>query len=267
MKTAAALVALFVFAALAGAQTNPARVDLLPRMERIVIPSMEFREANAGDVLDFLIEATTAPDPDPPGSFGLITPEPNPPRMIHRFETEDGFTPDLPPCDITAHHMPLLQAIDLICGQVGVQYGFGEAGPELYLPDGRRLLPKDVPAPPLQTPPATAPDDEWGFGAGDFGGEIAPRAPDGIDWEPLLRAFDASPAELEGILTKMGFTCTRRKGEFAHFHDPARLPPGLHPLDCIWAERQEGETRWTVRIFIADDGRTHGLAIQPHPGF
>ena len=245
----------------ASAQSPPDSTALLAKMERMVIPAAEFRNARATDVLDFLFEASSASDPDANRSLGLISP----PKTIPVFELEDGSAPDLPPLDFSAQRLPLLQVIDLVCGYAGLQFAIGPSGPEFFLPDGRRLVRKEVPAPP----PADS-SDEWGFGAGGFAGpgELAPAQPDGIDWEPFVRSYAATPAEREAILERMGFACSRHKGEYAQLREPAPLAAGLlHPQDRILAVRQVGETLWTVQVFIDANGQALGQAIHPHPGF
>ena len=268
MRFSVAMAALFAAAAVAGGQTNSAPDRILSAMERIVIPAAEFREASAMDVLDFLCEASMASDPEP-GSFGLIHSAPNASRTVPQFETEDGFVPDFPPLSFKAQRLPLLQTIDWICGWIGIRFSMGESGPEFFLADGRRLIRKEGPAPPPESPPPADSNDEWGFGANEFGGpgEIAPVRPDGIDWEPLARSYGATADEREAILQQMGFSTTRHKGEYAHLRDAARRSADFHPMDYVQGERREGETLWTVRIFIDENGRAGGLAIHPFPGW
>lgn len=265
MRSAAAMTALLALVLSAGAQTNPAPDGLLQRMERIIIPAAEFREARATDVLDFLFEASTASDPDSDRPFGLISP----PKTVPVFELEDGSAPDFPPLSFRTQRLTMLQTVDLICELMGIQYDFGESGPEFFLSDGRRLVRKEVPAPPPESLPSADAGDEWGFGDVDLAGPVDALgpAPDGVDWEPLVRSYAAAPAEREVLLKQMGFACTRHKGEYAHLRDPAPRAAGLHPMDYILGERQEGETRWTVRIFIDGNGQADALAIHPYPGF
>ena len=234
MRSAIAMAALLALGLPAGAQTNPAPDGLLQRLERMVIPAAEFREARAADVLDFLCEASVVSDPDAHRSLGSVSP----PRTIPVFELEDGSAPDLPPLDFSAQRLPLLQVIDLVCAGAGLQFAIGPAGPEFFLPDGRRLVRKEIPAPP-----------------------------DGIDWEPFVRSYAAPPAERESILERMGFACSRHPGAFLALREPASLPVDARPMDYLQAERRVGDVLWTIRIYVGEDDRLGGLFIHPAPPF
>ncbi len=258
MRSAIAMAALLALGLPAGAQTNPAPDGLLQRLERMVIPAAEFREARAADVLDFLCEASVVSDPDAHRSLGSVSP----PRTIPVFELEDGSAPDLPPLDFSAQRLPLLQVIDLVCAGAGLQFAIGPAGPEFFLPDGRRLVRKEIPAPP----PAGA-GDERGDGGFAGPGEIAPAPPDGIDWEPFVRSYAAPPAERESILERMGFACSRHPGAFLALREPASLPVDARPMDYLQAERRVGDVLWTIRIYVGEDDRLGGLFIHPAPPF
>ena len=255
MRFFAILAALFALSA--SAQPPSDSASILAKMERIVIPCAQFREASAMDVLAFLGEASVAADPEPPGSFGLVRPAP---RMLATFETEDGSVPDFPPLSFEGRRLTLLQILDEICGRLGIRFAMGPAGPEFFLPDGRRLIRKEVPAPP----PAGA-DDEWGSFGGP--GELAPAQPDGIDWEPLFKAYasNSTPADAEAVLAGMGFACSRRPGAFSALREPASLPSDVRPMDSLQAERRVGDVLWTVRIYVDEDNRLGGMFIHPAP--
>ena len=59
------------------------------RMRDIIIPSIEFREANPIDVLQFLLEASTAADPKTP-SLGLLSTNTPATRVYYTYEVEGG---------------------------------------------------------------------------------------------------------------------------------------------------------------------------------
>ena len=50
-----------------GVESKPAAVRLQEKMKTIVIPAVEFRQANINDVVNFLVEASMAADPDKEG--------------------------------------------------------------------------------------------------------------------------------------------------------------------------------------------------------
>lgn len=93
MKSAACAACL-VIAATCAAQPPIDSGSLPGKMDRIIIPAVEFREANAMDVLNFLFEAALAADPDTPHPLGLIHPrEAETPRTIHVFDQDKGVRP------------------------------------------------------------------------------------------------------------------------------------------------------------------------------
>ena len=52
--------------------------DIEQKMKDIIVPIIEFRQANATDVLDFLVEATAATAPD---KYGIALINTNPPTI------------------------------------------------------------------------------------------------------------------------------------------------------------------------------------------
>ena len=269
MKTVV-LVALVAIASPAFALTNdPAPASLLQWMERVVVPAAEFRNANSLDVLSFLFEASQTASSESTRSLGLIYPEDptDKPKTIHVFETEDGSPMEVKSVDVQTRCLTMLQTADLLCELSGIHFTAGPAGPEFFLSDGRRLVRKEVPAPPPEIPSASSDGDDWGFG--DQGG-LARVHPDAIDWEPLygrMGAYETTPEQFETTLTQMGFDCTRHAGSYSRLMDSKRDATSLHPMACILGERVEGETLWRVWGYITEDGRLRGMAIHPHPGF
>ncbi len=264
MKSAACA-AFLAIAATCAAQPPIEPGTLLGKMDRIIIPAVEFREANAMDVLNFLFEATMAADPDPRHSFGLIHPrEVETPRTIHVFKTEDGTSPDIPPFSFNARRLSMLQTFDLICEHAGLRFTLGQSGPELFLSDGRRLLRKEIPAPPAPPLPDPSEHDEWGFGG--FDGPI-PVQTNALDWRPLLNLTHSDETTLEAwesALAHMGFTFTHHTGGFNTLIDESgTLSSRLQPLDYIQGERQDEAVRWIVRAYITPEGTFRGMAIFP----
>ncbi len=264
-----AIAVLFALALPGGAQTNDAPTTLLQRMERIIIPAVEFREANAMDVLNFLFEAATVADPDDRSPLGLIHPHAvEPPRTIHVFETADGTSLEIPPFSFNGQHLNMLQAFDLICARAGLRFTMEHSGPVLFLPDGRRLLRKEIPAPPSPPLLNTSEYDEWGFG--EFDNPIPVKAT-AVDWKPLLQLAsyrETMPDALVSALEQMGFTCMRHKGGYTSLIDESgTLSSGLQPLDFIQGDRQDEAGRWIVQGYISKDSTLRGMAVFPSSKF
>ncbi len=76
--------------------------ELEHRLKSIIVPRIEFREANVLDVLHFLFDAADSSSPEHRPSIslsGIITNEP--PRVVYEYRTEHGKPADLKPKTIT----------------------------------------------------------------------------------------------------------------------------------------------------------------------
>jgi hypothetical protein len=262
MKSAACAACLAI-AATCAAQPPIDSGSLPGKMDRIIIPSVEFREANAMDVLNFLHEASMAADPEPGPPLSLIHPrEAETPRTIHVFMTEDGASLDIPPFSLYGQRLSMLQTFDLVCEIAGLRFTMGPSGPELYLSDGQRLMRKEIPAPP--DPPSTDPSGHDDWGNLDFAGPV-PTHSHSLDWSPLLdlvRSGESTPEAWESALDQLGFTLTRHAGRFnALIDESGTLSSRLQPPDYIEGERQDEAVRWTARAHFAKDGIFRGMAI------
>jgi len=123
----------------AEAQTN--LVMMKERLSRIMIPSIEFREADAIDVLTFLCDASTSKPPYPMPSIGLIiTNAPPIVKQEYRYELEDGTDIRFPSLNMKFRRIPLIELIPLVTDKLGLNYTLDEAGIQFFTKDGRRLI-------------------------------------------------------------------------------------------------------------------------------
>ena len=111
--------------------------DLERKMKAIIIPSIEFRQANAIDILNFLVEATTSIDPDKI-SIGLV--DTNTP--YYTYEVEDGVPLELHPLTLEYSRVSMYDAIDQITGECGLTYRIENGTINFYTSDGKRIIRK-----------------------------------------------------------------------------------------------------------------------------
>ena len=107
------------------------------KMRSIIIPSIEFRQANAIDILNFLVEATTAIDPDKI-SIGLV--DTNTP--YYTYEVEDGVPLELHPLTLEYRRVSMYDAIDQITRECGLTYRIEKGTINFYTSDGKRIIRK-----------------------------------------------------------------------------------------------------------------------------
>ena len=107
------------------------------KMRSIIIPSIEFRQANAIDILNFLVEATTAIDPDKI-SIGLV--DTNTP--YYTYEVEDGVPLELHPLTLEYRRVSMYDAIDQITRECGLTYRIENGTINFYTSDGKRIIRK-----------------------------------------------------------------------------------------------------------------------------
>ena len=111
--------------------------DIERKMKAIIIPSIEFRQANAIDILNFLVEATTAIDPDKI-SIGLV--DTNTP--YYTYEVEDGVPLELHPLTLEYRRISMWDAIDQITRECGLTYRIENDTINFYTQDRKRIIRK-----------------------------------------------------------------------------------------------------------------------------
>ena len=119
-------------------QTN---MTIEQKMRAIIIPSIEFRQANAIDVLEFLVEVTTAPDPDK-SSFGLIDTNTPATREYYTYEVEDGVPLELHPLTLEYRRVSMSDALDQITKECGLTYRIENGTINFYTLDGKKIIRK-----------------------------------------------------------------------------------------------------------------------------
>jgi hypothetical protein len=115
--------------------------DIERKMKSIIIPSIEFRQANAVDVLEFLVDATTAEDPDK-SSIGLIDTNAPATREYYTYEVEDGVPLELHPLTLNYTRISMSDAFDQITMECGLTYRIENGTINYYTPDGKRIIRK-----------------------------------------------------------------------------------------------------------------------------
>lgn len=155
-------------------QTN---MTIAQKMKAIIIPTIEFRQANATDVLEFLVEATTTVDPDKI-SIGLI--DTNTPREYYTYEVEGGAALELHPLTLEYRRVSMYDAIDKITRECGLTYRFENGSINFYTQDGKRIIrTKHVEqvVPPYGAQGAE--NTDWGFDGTDSSFDPTQSAPSG----------------------------------------------------------------------------------------
>ena len=114
---------------------------LVEKLSKATITRLEFRQANAVDVLELLVNHAAAWPPIAPPSIGLI--QTNPPEAEARayvLEIEDGTPFVLPALTIYYERISVLEAINRVTRQLGLTYQLSDDGIELFTRDGKRIL-------------------------------------------------------------------------------------------------------------------------------
>ncbi len=140
--------------------------DIERKMKGIIVPIIEFRQASATDVLDFLVEATAATAPD---KYGIALINTNPPtiREYYTYEVEDGTPLEFHPLTLEYKRTSLYDVMNQITRECGLTYQI-ENGTIHYFKDGKRVIRKkhvEQVIPSHGAPGAL--DAEWGFGSTD----------------------------------------------------------------------------------------------------
>ena len=123
-------------------QTNTASME--QRMKTVIIPSIEFRQADPAQALAFLIEASTAEPPTNIPCLGLIETN-RPPALLKRYELEleDGTPLELPALTLECRRITMLEAIQRVTARLGLSYIFEQDQLILLTEDGRRIRAKE----------------------------------------------------------------------------------------------------------------------------
>ena len=117
-------------------QTN---TGIEQKMREIIIPSIEFREANPIDVLQFLLEASTAADPKTP-SLGLLSTNPPATRVYYTYEVEGGSPLELHPLTLEYRRITMADAFDRITKEIGLTYRIENNTLVLFTQGGKRII-------------------------------------------------------------------------------------------------------------------------------
>ena len=119
-------------------QTNAASME--QRMKAVLIPSIEFRQADPAQALAFLIKASTAEPPTNIPCLGLIETN-RPSATAKRFvlELEDGTPLELPTLTLECRRITMLDAIQKTTEILGLSYIFEHDQLILLAKDGRRI--------------------------------------------------------------------------------------------------------------------------------
>ena len=129
------LLALFAPLAVYG-QTN---AGIEQRMREIVIPCIEFREANPIDVLQFLVEASIAADPET-RSLGLASTNTPAFKEYYTYEVEDGTPLKLKPLTLEYRRISLLEALERVTKDMGLTYRLENNTLQFFTQDGKRIV-------------------------------------------------------------------------------------------------------------------------------
>lgn len=108
-------------------------VELLTeKLNRIVIPSIEFRCAALQDAVNFLVESSIAADPDGVGVNMILKP---PTQQKQAAQPEDPFSGnwafpsfDTPTITLNLRQVPLLEAVSIVAKVAGYEYHIDEHG-------------------------------------------------------------------------------------------------------------------------------------------
>ena len=118
-----------------------AGTNIEQRMRTIIIPSLDIRQANAIDVLTFLVYAASAIKPTN-SSIGLINTN-KPSTKEHStftYQLDDGTPFAPPPITLTHRRITMHDAAALICKEVGLTFRTENGTINFYTLDGKRII-------------------------------------------------------------------------------------------------------------------------------
>jgi len=133
---------LSVIATIAIAQTNSSAI--VQRMKEIIIPSIEFRQANGVDVLHFLVESLNSSYPEyrPSVSIGIIATNVPAVAQSYRYELEDGSNIELPALTLEYRRISLFEALNRVTEALGLTYEIEGDRILFSTTDGKRIIRK-----------------------------------------------------------------------------------------------------------------------------
>jgi hypothetical protein len=126
-------------------QTNAPTLE--QRMKNIMIPTIEFRQANPIDVLHFLVEATSASEPDPNRPvpcIGRVITNQSVLADSYTFELEDGSDLELPALTLEYHRISLFEALHRVTEELGLIFRLQDDKIEFFTKDGKRIVRKQI---------------------------------------------------------------------------------------------------------------------------
>lgn len=96
---------------------SPKEQAIINKMEKIVIPEIEFRQANIHDVIDFFVKASIAEDKSTtdPNAKGVNI-------ILNLGGPQDGSIYNPPEITFTARYISLLQAVKIVTQVAGLKY-------------------------------------------------------------------------------------------------------------------------------------------------
>jgi hypothetical protein len=116
-----ALILLMAMPALA--QTNQA-VTVEQKLRTIVIPEIEFRDANLLAVIDFLVDSVEPQELKAPICLSIILNPTNRTTQAQATDPRERLTKDIPPLTLMMTNVSLLDAIGEITARTGLRYEF-----------------------------------------------------------------------------------------------------------------------------------------------
>jgi len=120
------------------------------RMKVIIVPEINFRQASAPDVLNYLVGVRTRPPTNHvPCCVGRI--ETDAPKS-YVLQLEDGTPLELPTLTLNYRNISMLDAVSRIAEQLGITFRFEHDKLVPFTKDGRRIIIRESveqPGPPV----------------------------------------------------------------------------------------------------------------------
>jgi len=144
MKSLQAIMVIILSLAVGTTAHAEGNEDLESRLHRIIIPRIEFRNANIADVFNFLHDAATATDPEKT-SLSMIYNNAPPPPPQYRYETEDG-EPFESRMSVTLNmgRMSMYEVLERVTAAIGITFRIKDNEIHFLTTDGRRIIRKAV---------------------------------------------------------------------------------------------------------------------------
>lgn len=115
------------------AYTNAPPGSINDRLDTLIVPACEFREANAIDALEFIVSSATYIPGAPTGSIGLGGLTVDYPEIFdHTLPT----LTNLPPITINVRRMPLRDLLNDVTKTLGIRYIVTDTNILVYTADG-----------------------------------------------------------------------------------------------------------------------------------